>query len=228
VLNVNEDDTIYEFEEKPKQPKSNLASMGIYIFTAEKLYKYLEEDDAKENTSYDFGKDILPTMLDSGEKMCAYRFKGYWKDVGTIASLYDANMDLLGDDPEFDIADTEWRVHSRNPVVPPHHVGDNGHLSNSLVSLGCEIDGTVINSVLGNNIVIKKGAVVKNSVIFSGAVIEENAVIENSILDEQVYVGKGAKVGGPAEGSGRKIAVVGRDYKVEAKSSVAAGDIVEL
>ncbi len=228
VLNVNEEDTIYEFEEKPKQPKSNLASMGIYIFTAEKLYKYLEEDDAKENTSYDFGKDILPTMLDSGEKMCAYRFKGYWKDVGTIASLYDANMDLLGDDPEFDIADTEWRVHSRNPVVPPHHVGDNGHLSNSLVSLGCEIDGTVINSVLGNNIVIKKGAVVKNSVIFSGAVIEENAVIENSILDEQVYVGKGAKVGGPAEGSGRKIAVVGRDYKVEAKTSVAAGDIVEL
>ena len=228
VLNVNADDTIYEFEEKPKQPKSNLASMGIYIFTAEKLYKYLEEDDQKEGTSYDFGKDILPTMLNSGEKMCAYRFKGYWKDVGTIASLYDANMDLLGDDPEFDIFDTDWRMHSRNAIAPPHHVGENGRLTNSLVSLGCEIDGTVINSVLGNNITIKKGAVVKNSVIFSGAVIEENAVIENSILDEQVYVGKGAKVGGPAEGSSRKIAVVGRDYRVEAKASVAAGDIVEL
>ena len=228
VLNVNADDTIYEFEEKPKQPKSNLASMGIYIFTAEKLYKYLEEDDAKEGTSYDFGKDILPTMLGAGKKMCAYRFKGYWKDVGTIASLYDANMDLLGDEPEFDLNDTEWRVHSRNPIAPPHHVGDNGRLTNSLVSLGCEIDGTVINSVLGNNITIKKGAVVKNSVIFSGTVIDENAVVENSIIDEQAYVGKGATVGGPAEGASRKIAVVGRDYRVEAKTSVAAGDIVEL
>jgi len=228
VLNVNEDDSIYEFEEKPKQPKSNLASMGIYIFTAEKLYKYLEEDDAKEQTSNDFGKDILPTMLAAGEKMCAYRFKGYWKDVGTIASLFDANMDLLGDNPEFDITDTEWRLHSRNPIAPPHHIGDNGHLSNCLVSLGCEIDGTVADSVLGNNITIKKGAVVKNSIIFSGTVVEEGAVVENAIIDEQVVVGKGAKVGAPFEGNSRKIAVVGRDYVVEPGTTVAAGDIVEL
>ncbi|MBP5177023.1 MAG: glucose-1-phosphate adenylyltransferase, partial [Clostridia bacterium] len=192
ILNVDQDDSIYEFEEKPKQPKSNLASMGVYVFTAEKLYKYLEQDEAKEDSSNDFGKDILPTMLAAGEKMFAYRFKGYWKDVGTIASLYDANMDLLGNHPDFDITDTEWRVHSRNPIAPPHHVGDNGQLSDSLVSLGCEIDGTVIGSVLGTNIIVKKGAVVKNSVIFSGAVIEENAVVENSILDENVVVGKGA------------------------------------
>ena len=229
VLNVREDDSIYQFEEKPKQPKSNLASMGIYIFTAEKLYKYLEEDDVKEGTSYDFGKDILPTMLDSGEKMMAYRFKGYWKDVGTIDSLYDANMDLLGDDPVFDITDSDWRLRSRNAIAPPHHIGDHGRLTNSLVSLGSNIDGTVENSVLGTNIIIKKGAVVKNSVIFGHVVIDENAVVENAILDECVYVAKGAKVGAPAASNGsRKIAVVGRDYRVEADSPVPAGAIVEL
>ena len=228
ILNVNPDDTIYQFEEKPKQPKSNLASMGIYIFTAEKLYKYLEEDDKKEVTSNDFGKDILPTMLNSGEKMVAYRFKGYWKDVGTISSLYDANMDLLGDKPEFDITDTEWRLHSRNPIAPPHFVGENGEIRNSLVSLGCDIDGLVENSVLGNSVVVKKGAVVKDSVIFGKVEIDENAVVENAIIDEEAVVEKGAKVGEPAKARDKKIAVVGRAYRVKASHPVAAGEIVEL
>ena len=226
VLNVNEDDSIYEFEEKPKKPKSNLASMGIYIFTAEKLYKYLEQDENTLGSENDFGKNVLPTMLNSGEKMMAYRFKGYWKDVGTIRSLYDANMDLLGDDPEFDITDTEWRVHSRNPIAPPHYVGEHGQLTNSIVSLGCNIDGKVVNSVLGDSIVVKKGAVVKNSIVFSGTVIEEGAVVENSIIDEPVVVGKGSKVGGKTEDM--KIAVVGREYRVEEGKSIAAGEIVEL
>ncbi|MBO4572177.1 MAG: glucose-1-phosphate adenylyltransferase [Clostridia bacterium] len=226
VLNVNPDYSIYEFEEKPKQPKSNLASMGIYIFSADKLYKYLDEDAEKENTSNDFGKDILPSMLAAGEKMFAYRFKGYWKDVGTIDSLYEANMDLLGADPEFNIADTDWRIHSRNPIAPPHYVGEHGELKNSIVSLGCSINGKVIDSVLSNNVVIKKGAEVRSSVIFSGTVIESGAVVENSIIDEGVVIGKHAKVGGNTDG-GKKIAVVGRNYRVADKGVIAAGEIVE-
>lgn len=228
VLNVNADDSIYQFEEKPKQPKSNLASMGIYIFTAEKLYKYLEEDDMKEGSSNDFGKDILPTMLNAGEKMMAYRFKGYWKDVGTISSLYDANMDLLGDNPEFDITDNVWRLHSRNPIAPPHYIGENGQVNNSLIALGCNIDGTVENSVLGNGVVVKKGAVVKDSVIFSNVTIEENATVENSIIDEAVVIKKGASVGGSIDSGARKIAVVGRAYCVDVKKPVLPGEIVEL
>ncbi len=227
ILNTNEDGTIYEFEEKPKKPKSTLASMGIYVFTAEKLYKYLELDEANENSSNDFGKDILPAMLNAGEKMVAYSFSGYWKDVGTIASLYDANMDLLGERPDFDITDTVWRLHSRNPIAPPHYIGKDGKLSNSLVSLGCEIYGSVEHSVLGNNIIIKKGAVVKDSIIFSGTVIEENAVVENAIIDEKVVIGKGAKVGGKVENGERKIAVIGRDYQLEANKEIAPGEIVE-
>ena len=226
VLNTNPDGTIYEFEEKPKKPKSDLASMGIYIFTASKLYKYLEEDELNEKSSNDFGKNILPAMLNNGEKMCAYKFKGYWKDVGTIASLYDANMDLLGNEPEFDIMDNEWTLHSRNPIAPPHYLGNNAKVSNSMIGLGCNIEGTVENSVLSHNITIKKGAIVKNAVIFSGAVIEEGAVIDCAILDENVKVGKNAMIGKMDE-KDRKIAVVGRDYVVAEGGEIAAGDIVE-
>ena len=227
VLNTNPDGTIYEFEEKPKKPKSDLASMGIYIFTASKLYKYLEEDELNEKSSNDFGKNILPAMLANGEKMCAYKFKGYWKDVGTIASLYDANMDLLGNDPEFDIMDNEWTLHSRNPIAPPHYLGNNAKVSNSMIGLGCNIEGTVENSVLSHNVTVKKGAIVRNAVIFSGGVIEEDAVIDCAILDENVKVGKKAMIGKMDE-KDRKIAVVGRDYVVADGGEIAAGDIVEL
>ena len=226
ILNVNADNSIYEFEEKPKKPKSTLASMGIYVFTAEKLYKYLEEDDKKTDTQNDFGKNVLPSMLAAGEKMFAFNFSGYWKDVGTIASLYDANMDLLGENPEFDITDTDWRLHSRNPIAPPHYIGETGKVVNSLVSLGCVIEGTVENSILSNNVVIKKGAVVKNSVIFSDTVVEEGAKIGCAIIDEQVVVGKNAKVG--EVNDEKKISVVGREYNLPEGEVVAAGDMVEL
>ena len=226
ILNTNADGSIYEFEEKPKKPKSTLASMGIYIFTAEKLYKYLEEDDENPASQNDFGKNVLPTMLNAGEKMFAYSFSGYWKDVGTIASLYDANMDLLGERPEFDITDTGWRLHSRNPIAPPHYIGENGKVVNSIVSLGCVIEGEVENSVLSNNVVIKKGAVVKNSVIFSDTVIEEDARIECAIIDEQVSVGKKAVVG--SLNDEKDIAVVGREYKVEDNTVIEKGEMVEL
>ena len=226
ILNTNADGSIYEFEEKPKKPKSTLASLGIYIFTAEKLYKYLEEDDENPASQNDFGKNVLPTMLNAGEKMFAYSFSGYWKDVGTIASLYDANMDLLGERPEFDITDTGWRLHSRNPIAPPHYIGENGKVINSIVSLGCVIEGEVENSVLSNNVVIKKGAVVKNSVIFSDTVIEEDARIECAIIDEQVSVGKKAVVG--SLNDEKDIAVVGREYKVEDNAVIKKGEMVEL
>lgn len=227
ILNTNPDGSIYEFEEKPKQPKSDLASMGIYIFTASKLYKYLEEDEKKKDTTNDFGKDILPSMLDAGEKLFAYKFQGYWKDVGTIDSLFDANMDLLGDTPKFDLKDSGWRIHSRNPIAPPHYVGETGVVRNSIVSLGSEIYGTVENAVLSDHVTVKKGAVVKNSVLFKGVVIGENAVVENAILDECVIVGKNCRIGSNDK-ENRKIAVVGRGYAVQDKGVVEPGEILEV
>ncbi len=228
VLNVDENGVIYEFEEKPKQPKSNLASMGIYVFTADKLYKYLEEDEADDKSSKDFGKDVLPKMLAAGEKMVAYTFEGYWKDVGTINSLFESNMDLLGDSPKFDLADATWRIRSRNPVAPPQYVGKNGRVVNSIVASGCEIKGTVENSILSHDVVIKKGAVIRNSIIYSQSVIEENAVINYSIIDEKVVVGNGAKVGGDTEaGKSPVITVLGRDITVSDGTEIAAGEIVD-
>ena len=159
--------------------------------------------------------------------MCAYKFKGYWKDVGTIDSLYDANMDLLGGNPEFDIMDTEWRLHSRNPIAPPHYIGNDAVISNSMIGLGCDIEGKIENSILSHKVVVKKGAVVKNAIIFSGTVIEEGAVVECAIVDENASIGKNSKVGKIVEG-GRKIAVVGRDYKLAENGEIAAGEIVEV
>lgn len=227
ILNTNPDGSIYEFEEKPKKPKSDLASMGIYIFTASKLYKYLEEDEKKKDTTNDFGKDILPSMLNAGERLFAYKFQGYWKDVGTIDSLFDANMDLLGDTPKFDLKDSGWRIHSRNPIAPPHYVGETGVVRNSIVSLGSEIYGTVENAVLSDHVTVKKGAVVKNSVLFKGVVIGENTVVENAILDEGVIVGKNCRIGSNDKET-RKIAVIGRGYAVQDKGVVEPGEILEV
>ncbi len=226
ILNTNDDGTVYEFEEKPAKPKSTLASMGIYIFTAQKLYKYLEEDNENAKSSNDFGKDVLPAMLNAGEKMCAYQFSGYWKDVGTIQSLFDANMDLLGDKPQFDFSNTDWKIHSRNPIAPPQYIGKTGKVVNSIVALGCEIYGHVENSVLSNNVKVGKGAVIKDSIIFSNAVIGENAQIIGAIIDEEVCVAKGAKIGEALDDS-KKIAVVGREYKVKENQIIKAGEIVE-
>ena len=184
ILNTNPDGSIYEFEEKPKKPKSTLASMGIYIFSAKKLFKYLEKDNENPNSSNDFGKDILPTMLNNGEKMMAYKFVGYWKDVGTIDSLFEANMDLLGDDPKFDITDSSWKIQSRSPLAPPQYLGKDSKIVNSIIMSGSEIFGRVENSVLASSVIVKKGAIVKNSIIMSDVVIGENAKVEYAIIDE--------------------------------------------
>ena len=222
ILNTNKDGSIYEFEEKPKQPKSTLASMGIYIFKAEKLFSYLEADDKNPNSSKDFGKDVLPAMLRAGEKMYSYQFEGYWKDVGTVASLWQANMDLLGESPEFDVGDKSWKIHSRNPLAPPEHIGADGSLKNSMVALGCEINGTVENSILGSNVIVEKGAIVKDSVVLANSVIKSGACVSYSIVDENVTVGKNAKIG-VEKNENAEIVVLGREITVGDNVTVAEG-----
>ena len=213
ILNTNPDGSIYQFEEKPKIPKSTLASMGIYIFTAKKLFAYLEADDANPNSSKDFGKDVLPAMLNAGEKMFSYRFEGYWKDVGTISSLWEANMDLLGETPEFDVSDKSWKIHSRNPLAPPECIGEDGVVRNSMIALGCEIDGTVENSILGSNVIVEKGAVVKDAVVLANSVIKAGATVSYSIIDENVTIGKNAVIG-VAKDPSAEIVVLGRGINV--------------
>lgn len=226
ILNTNPDGSIYEFEEKPKQPKSTLASMGVYIFTAEKLYKYLEEDENDPESSKDFGKNVLPAMLNAGERMFAYKFEGYWKDVGTISSLWEANMDLLDEQPAFDVADASWKIHSRNPLAPPEYLGEKANVKNSMIALGCEIYGSVENSVLSSNVVIEEGAVVKDSVIMSGTRVRSGATVNYSIIDEDVVVGEKAVIG-EDKTIAKGIAVLGRNICVGAGASVAAGNIVD-
>ena len=225
ILNVNENGEIYEFEEKPKKPKSDLASMGIYIFKAEKLYKYLEEDEKLEGSRNDFGGDVLPRMLSLGEKMMSYEFSGYWKDVGTISSLYDANMDLLGDTPNFQVDEKSWIIRSRNPIAPPHYVSDKARVVNSAIVSGCEIAGTVENSVLSHHVEIEEGAIVKNSILFAGVKICKNAVVENAIIAEYAVVEEGATVGAITDD--KKITVLGGGYTVKKGSKIEAGEIVE-
>lgn len=226
ILNTNKDGSIYEFEEKPKKPKSTLASMGIYIFSAKKLYKYLEEDSKKDGSSNDFGKDILPTMLHNGEKMMAYEFAGYWKDVGTIDSLFEANMDLLGDNPNFDVTDSSWKIQSRSPLAPPHYIGDGAKSVNSIIMSGCEIYGVVENSVLASDVTVEKGAVVKNSIIMSGAVIGENSNVEYAIIDEETKIGANSKIG-ECKSSGKGIAVIGRNLEIPEGTEIAGGAMID-
>ena len=222
ILNTNPDGSIYQFEEKPKVPKSTLASMGIYIFTASKLFKYLEEDDANPNSSKDFGKDVLPAMLNAGEKMYSYQFEGYWKDVGTIASLWEANMDLLGEKPEFDVGDKSWKIHSRNPLAPPEHIGKTGVVKNSILALGCEINGKVENSILGSNVIVEEGAVVKDAVVLANSVIKADALVSYSIIDENVTVGKKACIGVEKD-ENTEIVVLGRGITVADGITVKEG-----
>lgn len=225
ILNTRENGEIYQFEEKPKKPKSDLASMGIYIFKTEKLYRYLKEDNEDDSSSNDFGKNVLPAMLNAGERMMAYTFEGYWKDVGTIDSLYDANMDLLGEKPAFDIGDMNWRIHSRNPIAPPHYIGVNGTVNGSIIALGCEIEGKVEHSIISANVTVEEGAIVKDSVIFSGCTVKKGARVTNCIIDEKAVIGENAVIG---SGSlPRKITVIGGGVAVDAGCEIKAGTITE-
>ena len=195
IMNVDENGLVYEFEEKPKNPKSNLASMGIYIFNQQKLKNYLIADEQDLTSENDFGKNIIPNMLSAGEKLAVYRFSGYWKDVGTIDSLWEANMDMLHTD-NMALFDPDWRIYSRNPVVSPHFIGNRAQVHHSIVTEGCEIGGTVENSVLFSSVTVEDGANVSYSILMPGVTVERGAVVEYSIIAEDAKICRGAHVGG--------------------------------
>ena len=195
ICNTNNDGSIYEFEEKPKIPKNNQASMGIYIFNTNVLLEYLEADDADPNSSNDFGKNVIPNLLKNGERLFAYNFKGYWKDVGTISSLWEANMDLLGDNPVLSMADKTFRIYSKNTARPPQYIGPSATVSNSLISEGCIIYGEVINSVLSGGVVIENGAKVYNSVIMDDVIVKSGASIYYSIVDSGAVIESNTTLG---------------------------------
>ena len=222
IMNTNDDLKIYEFEEKPKNPKSTKASMGIYIFSSEILYKYLEEDELDKTSENDFGKNIIPKMLNDGLKLYAYPFKGYWKDVGTIDSLHEANMDLL-DNPELDIFDKNWKIYSRNIPYHPHYVASGAKVSHSMITVGCRIEGTVKDSLISSNVTIEEGAEVIDSVIFENTVIKKGAKVHHSIIANDVIVGENAIVGE----MGGKISVVGENVTILDSEKVEAGKIIE-
>ena len=226
IMNTDENLRITEFEEKPKQPKSTKASMGIYIFSTGVLRDYLEADEADPNSSKDFGKNIIPKMLADGRLMYAYPFQGYWKDVGTIQSLWEANMDLVGERPVFDLSDRDWRIYSRNTSEAPHFVGDYAKISNSLITEGCVIEGIVENSVLASGVKVARGAYVKDSVIMSNVTVGEGSTVNYAMIDENTVVGAGSVVG-RARSSGGKITVIGSDLSVKPGTDVAAGEMVD-
>ena len=205
------DGRIIEFEEKPAKPKSNLASMGIYIFNRELLSRYLMADAADENSSHDFGKNIIPAMLNDNARLYSYAFEGYWKDVGTIESLWQANMDLLADEPPFSF-NSPWTIYSSNPSLPPHYIGNEARVHNSMLNEGSVIFGEVDHSVLFSGVKIGKGAKVTNSVIMPFTKIEENAVIDHAIVAQNCVISAGAVVTGEAGA----IAVVPEGEVVEA------------
>ena len=199
IMNAREDGRIYEFEEKPAHPKSNLASMGIYIFTWKKLKEYLERDAKTPGSANDFGKNIIPGMLAENERMYAYAFDGYWKDVGTIDSLWEANMDLLDPKVPLSLYDPDWKIYARNPALPPHYIAPGAHVQNSMVTEGCVIEGTVDFSVVFAGVTIEEGAVVRDSIIMPGSVVRKGAVVDYTIVAEQTIIGENAVVGARPE-----------------------------
>ena len=196
IMNVDGEDRITEFQEKPREPKSNLASMGIYVFSWKALRAYLCADEANPASENDFGKNIIPAMLSAGERMYAYRFSGYWKDVGTLESLWDANMDMLSPGSGLNLLDRRWRIYGRTPTCPPTYIGQRGDVGNSAIAKGCTVLGEVKNSVLSTGTRVAEGASVSYSVVMPGAVIEEGAAVSYAIVGEGCRVGKNAVVGG--------------------------------
>ena len=228
ILNTNPDNSIYEFEEKPKQPKSTNASMGIYCFSWSVLREALIADEEDPNSDKDFGKNIIPSLLNAGHKMMAYNFDGYWKDVGTISSLWEANMELLGKDPEFNLRGGEnEKIYSRNDAHPSTYIDEDAKIINALVAEGCEVYGTVKHSVVSVGCTIGEGALVEDSVVMPGVVIEAGAIVRHAILGENSKVCKNAVVGGsfdPEEE--KKISVTAKGTVIEANTVVLPGEMV--
>lgn len=225
IMTTDDTNRITEFEEKPPHPKSTKASMGIYIFNRTLLEEYLCRDEADPGSAKDFGKNVIPAMLQNGCAMYAYPFTGYWKDVGTIGSLWEANMDLLGNDPNFKLHDPEWRIYSRNNAEPPHLIGDYARVTNSMITEGCEIYGIVENSVLSNGVRVARGAYVKDSVIMSNVTIGEGATVNYSIIDSDAEIGAGAVVG-RTRSTPDKITVIGSGITVKPGADIPGGAMV--
>ncbi len=231
ILATDENDKIYEFAEKPAEPKSNKASMGVYVFSWDKLKQYLIQDENTEGSANDFGKNIIPTMLNADERMFAFPFKGYWKDVGTIDSLWEANLDIINPNVDLDLSDKSWKIYSRNPMAPPHYIGKNAVVENSSVAEGCEIEGDVDYSVIFSNVTIEEGADVKYSVIMPGATIKKGAKVYYSIVAENALIEEDAKIGeipehleNPEEWG---IAVIGSDAVIGKGHNVQPGVMIK-
>ena len=223
IMNIDAEDRIIEFEEKPKHPKSNLASMGVYIFTWKILKAYLLADEKDPNSKNDFGKNIIPKMLNDGCAMFAYRFTDYWKDVGTIESLWEANMDLLKVPPEFDLTDKRWSIYARSPVMYPHYIGEDAVAERCMIAEGCEVYGEVHGSVLFAGVTVEKGALIEDSVIMPGTQVKAGAVIRRAIVSENCVIQDGCRVG-EAEGA---IALVGQDTVLPCGYTVHAGEQID-
>ena len=230
IMNTDADCNITEFEEKPKHPKSNNASMGVYVFSWEKLRHYLVADEKNPESSNDFGKNIIPAMLRDGQRMTAYSFSGYWKDVGTIESLWEANMDLLSPSVPLDLYDKEWKIYSRNLNMPPQYIGDKAAVENSMISEGCEINGTVDFSIIFSGAVIEENATVKYSIIMPGTVVKAGAVVEYSIVGEDCVIHENAHVGASPETIENRdewgIAVVGHKVDISEGKAVLPKQII--
>ena len=217
IMNTRDDLSIYEFEEKPKEPKGNMASMGIYIFNWKTLKKYLEEDEMDETSSNDFGKNIIPKMISSGKRMVAYPFKGYWKDVGTIQSLWEANMDLLKGDNELNLYDEEWKIYSDNPIGPAQYIGNSAEVNNSLIVEGCSVHGKVSNSVLFQGVSVGENTIIRDSVIMPNVKIENNVIIDKAIIGSDAIIKRESIIG-----DGTEITVIASKEEIDTSSYTEA------
>ncbi len=226
IMNTNPDGSIYEFEEKPKNPKSNLASMGIYVFSWDKLKKYLTEDEERADSSNDFGKDIIPAMVGAGETMMVYRFDDYWKDVGTVDSLWEANLDLLNPKIDLNLSDPNWRIYSRTSSLHPQYIDEKSSVENSLVTDGCHIYGKLDYSILFENVTVEEGASVEYSLVMPGAVIKKGAQVKYSIIAENTVVEENASVGTEPSGEDWGITLIGADLKIGKCASIGAKEMI--
>lgn len=231
LMFIDDDSKITAFEEKPKNPKSNKASMGVYMFTWKTLRKYLLDDEANENSSNDFGKDVIPAMHNAGERLFAYQFDGYWKDVGTIDSLWESNLDLLNPKVDLDLTDNSWKIYSRNIASPPHYVSSDAQIENSLVEEGCTVEGKVDYSILFTNVTVEKGATVEYSIVMPGTTIKAGANVQYSIIAENAVIKENAKVGSKPEEAQNLdewgVAVVGSNINIGKNASVLPKEQVD-
>jgi glucose-1-phosphate adenylyltransferase len=226
LMVTDENDKITEFQEKPKEPKSNLASMGIYIFNWDILKKYLEEDEADPESQNDFGNNIIPNLLRDEREMYAYRFSGYWKDVGTISSLWEANMEVL--DPEhsgINLFDENWKIYSRNSGMTGHRIGDKGVVENSMITDGCSIQGTVKHSILFAGVTVEEGAEVEDAVIMGSTVIKAGAVVKHCIIAEKAVIGEGAEVGELSDGNSN-VATIASGVTIGANAKIGPNAMI--